>query len=131
MPAATPAEVSTRSSAMKSTSGSRSTRSCRRRNRSAYAQWVVARRPSRSPAAASTNAPVQIDMIRAPRSYAARSASITSGSTVPEANVELSWMPGTITVSAVSSSSRPWSGSTWKPPVLRTGCPPGVHTRTS
>ncbi|MEK8107976.1 hypothetical protein NKG94_28600 [Micromonospora sp. M12] len=33
--------------------------------------------------------------------------------------------PRTITVSAVSSNSRPWSGSTWKPSVLRTGRPPG------
>ena len=38
-------------------------------------------------------------------------------------------MPGTITVSACRSSSSPWSGSTWKPAVLRTGRPPGVHAR--
>ena len=42
-------------------------------------QWVVARRPSRSPACPSANAPVQIEATLPPRSCTARSASRASG----------------------------------------------------
>ena len=51
----------------------------------------------------------------------------TAGSSTPSVSAGPSWMPGTITVSACSSSSSSWSGSTRKPAVLRTGRPPGVH----
>ena len=46
---------------------------------SAWNQWVVARRPSSSPAWASTKAPVQNESTRAPRSAAACSAATSSG----------------------------------------------------
>jgi hypothetical protein len=47
------------------------------------AEVVVARRPSSRPVAASTNAPVQIDMTRAPQCAASRRASFTALSSVP------------------------------------------------
>ena len=59
IPAALPAEVRTSASSVKSTPASTVTLGYRAASSSAWAQCVVARRPSRSPAAASTNAPVQ------------------------------------------------------------------------
>ncbi len=49
------------------------------RDSSAADQWVVTRRPSSRPASARTKAPVQIDMIRAPRRCARVSAEATPG----------------------------------------------------
>ncbi len=66
IPAPTPAEVSTSPSSTNSTPASSRTRGYSARNRSACSQCVAARRPSSTPAAASTNAPVQIDISRAP-----------------------------------------------------------------
>ena len=66
IPAARPAEVSTSPSSTNSTFSSTSTSGCIRRIASANIQWVVAGRPSSSPAAASTKAPVQIDTRRVP-----------------------------------------------------------------
>ncbi len=115
---------------MNNTSGSSFTWGNSRRNRSACHQCVVAGRSSSRPAAASTNAPVQIDMIRAPRSWAAVSAAVTAGTGTPSRSVGPPWMPATITVSASSVASSPWSGSTWKPADERTGRPSGVQVVT-
>ena len=82
MPAAFPAEVSTSPSSTKSTSGSSRTRGKSRLNAGAWIQWVVAGRPSSSPAAARTKAPVQIDTRRARRAVFRRSAASSPG-TVP------------------------------------------------
>ena len=67
MPAVTPADVYTRSSRTKM--GSRSTRTAgnRRASASHAAQWVVARRPSSSPASARRNAPVHTAATRLAR----------------------------------------------------------------
>ncbi len=77
--------------------GSRAARSAASR------QWVVARRPSSTPAAASANAPVQIETIRAPRAWAARSASSTGAPGTRRCGSK----PGTSTVSALASASGP------------------------
>ena len=66
IPAARPAEVSTSPSSTNSTFSSTRTCGCSRRSSSANFQCVVAGRPSSRPAAASTNAPVQIDTSRVP-----------------------------------------------------------------
>src|SRR6266702_2428821 len=60
IPAVIPAEVQTHPSLMKILSGLTTTFGNSACNRGAYRQCVVARLPSRSPAAASSNAPVQI-----------------------------------------------------------------------
>ncbi len=77
------------------------------------------------PAAASTNAPEHSETIRAPLSYAARTASTRSGgwssSTLAQA--------GTTTVSAATSASSPWRPLGAKPAWVRT--PLGAHTRRS
>ncbi len=105
--AALPAEVSTRPSSTYRTSGSTSTPGWRVLRSAVCAQCVVARRPSRRPAAASTNAPVHRDTRRAPASWEARTAVSSSGG----GGWSMSAQPGTITVSASGSLSRPWSGS--------------------
>src|SRR5262249_28469780 len=61
IPAVTPAEVYTPPSRTKIGSGSTSIRGYCRARRSQNSQWVVASRPSSSPAAASRKAPVQTD----------------------------------------------------------------------
>ena len=50
-----------------------------RASASTWRQWVVQRRPSSSPASPSTNAAVQCAKTSAPRSWAARTTSTTSG----------------------------------------------------
>ncbi|MDI5939233.1 hypothetical protein QLR68_13960, partial [Micromonospora sp. DH15] len=62
---------------------------------------------------------------------AARRAAATAGSTVPSVIGPPPCTPGTTTVSAAATSSSPWSGSTWKPAVLRTGWPPAVQVLTA
>ena len=69
------------------------------------------------PAAASANAPVQIETIRAPRSWAARSASSTGASGTRRCGVK----PGTSTVSAVASASGPAWATTSNPALVGTG----------
>ena len=64
IPAVTPADVHTLPSRTKIGSGSTVTLGYRRAKSSHHAQCVVARRPSSSPAAASTNAPVHTDVTR-------------------------------------------------------------------
>ncbi len=66
---------------MNSTSGFRRTFGYSALNWSVVFQCVVAGLPSSSPAAASTNAPVQIDMIRG--AFVVVSASRTAGSSRP------------------------------------------------
>ena len=80
-------------------------------------QWVVARRPSSSPASASANAPVHTDTIRAPRACAARSASATPSASRSSSGLK----PGTVIVSRRSSASRPNGATTSKPVVVGTG----------
>ena len=63
---------------------------------SALFQCVVAGRPSSSPAAASTKAPVQTDMTRAPRRWAAATAATASSWPATRSGV----VPGTTTRSA-------------------------------
>ncbi|GAA0599291.1 hypothetical protein GCM10010174_13560 [Kutzneria viridogrisea] len=75
--------------------------------------------------AASTNAPEQIEAMRAPRSAAARIASMTSSGT----GRATSSTPGSTTVSAPISPARPQSASTEKPPARI--CLVGAQTRTS
>ena len=68
---------------------------------------------------------MQIDATRAPRSWAASSASSTA-SGIGHAS---SPMPGTITVSASSSASSPRGTTTSKPFSVGTAHgPPGAHT---
>ncbi len=90
-------------------------------------QWVVALRPSSSPAWARTKAPVQMETIRAPRAWAARSAARTSPATGEPGGCQ----PGTTTVSARSSASRPSSTSSGAPRVVGTGPGARVHSRKS
>ena len=78
-PAPSPAEVSTSPSSTKSTFSLSNTFGYSSRNSSACAQCVVAGRPSSRPAAPSTNAPVQIDMIRGLCGIVARAAAISAG----------------------------------------------------
>ncbi len=108
MPEATPAEVSTSPSSTNNTSGSSLTWGNKRAKRAASRQCVVAGRPSSRPAAASTYEPVQIDIVRGRPRNARRKVS----EIVPSRSARPAWMPGTRTVSAVSSTSRSWSGST-------------------
>ncbi len=129
MPAATPAEESTSPSSTNSTSGSRRTCGKSRRNESVALQCVVAGRPSRIPAEASTNAPVQIDMIR--DAFVVVSASCTAGSRRPSSRAGGYRVPGTSTVSASRITSRPWSGAIAYPPLVATGRRSGEHTSTS
>ncbi len=79
MPEAAPAEVSTSPSSTNSTFGSSATCGYHSRKTSVVAQCVVARRPSSSPAAASTKAPVQIDTMRVPGDTNANACATTAG----------------------------------------------------
>ena len=65
-PAEAPAEVTIRPSSTNSTSGFTLTVGYRLASSPAASQWVVARLPSSSPAAARMNVPEQIDATRAP-----------------------------------------------------------------
>ena len=87
-------------------------------------QWVVARRPSRTPAAASANAPVQIEAMRAPRCCAARRAARTGAGGTRRWGVK----PGTRTVSALASASSPAWATIGNPVVVGTG--PGSAAQT-
>lgn len=126
-----PAEVSTWPSSTKSTSWFSRTSGNSRRNRFTHHQCVVAGRPSSKPAAASANAPVQIDITRLPAATAARNASPTPSGSTPSVTIGPSCTPQATIVSAHSNASRPCCGSTWYPAVAHTGPPSGVHTRTS
>ena len=126
MPAATPAEVRTLPSSTYSARGSTVTAGYSRASRAAYDQCVVARRPSSTPAAASTKAPVQIETRRAPRAAAAARAA----STAPAASPGCA-RPGTTIVSARASASRPCSMSSAGPPSTGTGPGASVHTVTA
>ena len=111
---------------------------CPRRVRSRRDRWkdvdgrdrrrqasVVARRPSRTPVAASTNAPVQIDATRAPRSAARRMPRKTEAGT----GRLTSLTPGTMTVSAwASDESR---HGTWSATCIDSTCTDPLQTRTS
>ena len=109
MPAVTPAEVITSPSRTKIGSGSTSTSGWRRASSAHHAQWVVARRPSSSPARASRKAPVQTDATRRERAAAARSQP-TSRSSSPAAATPVP--PGT---SSVSIGPR-------QPAIVPSGC---------
>jgi hypothetical protein len=78
MPAVTPADVRTGPSTTKIGSRSTATAGWRRCRSSQYCQWVVARRPSSSPALASTYAPVQTDATRRARAASAPTRATTS-----------------------------------------------------
>src|SRR5690348_3162009 len=79
---------------------------------SAWRQCVVARRPSSSPAAASTNAPLQMLATRAPRRCASRSASSSSAGGASSGSAHA----GTTTVSAAATSA------SVPPPVSTSPC---------
>ena len=80
-------------------------------NGSVRIQCVVAGRPSSTPAAASTNAPVQIDTSRASGLRVA-SAAASAGSSRPSVTGGPPTMPGTTIVVAVRRIDASWSGST-------------------
>ena len=130
MPAATPAEVSMSPSSTKSTSGSSLTAGNSRRNRSACSP-VGGGRPAVEQAGGGEHEGAGADR-HDPGAARVRGAQRRGHLRVdvPSVSVGPPWMPGTMTVSAVVSRSSPWSGSTWKPAVLRTGPPVGVQTRT-
>ena len=130
IPAARPADVSTSPSSTKSTFSSTRTSGCSRRRSSANLQWVVAARPSSSPAAASTNAPVQIDTSRVPGRIKA-SAAATSGDSTPSTRADGYRVPGMTTVSAVASASGPASATTENPVVAETGSRDSAQVTTS
>lgn len=115
-------------SSTKSTSGSIATAGYQVRKRSATAQWVVAGRPSSSPAAARTKAPVQMDTIRAPGRIAAR-ASPTAGGSSRERRERSNG--GSSTVSAVARTSGPCPTVTEKSALVATGPPSTEQVRTS
>jgi hypothetical protein len=92
-------------------------------------QCVVAGRPSSSPAAASTKAPVQMDTIR-PVAAAPVSAAVRSAGSVPSVIWLPPCTPGTTTVSAVASRPRSCPGSTAYPALVVTGPPSTEATRT-
>ena len=87
---------------------------------------MVTRRPSSSPASASTNVPVHTDTIRSASGACARSQPISSG-----AGARLPGPPGTITVCGVSSSARSASGTMVSPLPVRTATPPTLAVRIS
>ncbi len=90
-------------------------------------QCVVARLPSRSPAAARTNAPEQIDRQRAPLSDAREiDSSSRSGGRMPRSR-----QPGTTIVRALSRIDRSGDASTTIPPAARTLAPSADTTRKS
>ena len=82
MPVVMPADVRMSPSSTNRRLGSTSTKGWRRCNSSVHSQWVVAGRPSSNPAAATANAPVQIETRRAPRPCASRKASSTAADSV-------------------------------------------------
>ncbi len=131
MPAATPAEVRMSPSSTKSTSSSSRTRGKARWNSGACAQCVVARRPSSSPAAASTSEPVQMDTVRVPGRMAARASARAGGRGSPRSSPGMAWVGGTITVSAAARASGPAVTPMVKPASLVTGRPSAVQTVTS
>ena len=100
MPAVTPADVQTSPSRMNTGSGSSSTCGKRCRKPSQNAQWVVARWPSSSPAAASRYAPVHTEVVRRACSDARAIQSTTTGSSTalrepsPPATRSVSWRGG-------------------------------------
>lgn len=73
----------------------------RRCSSSAHSQCVVARRPSSSPAAASTKAPEQIDAIRTPR----RDAACSNRTTARGTSTDTSSIPGTTIATAARRST--------------------------
>jgi hypothetical protein len=89
-------------------------------------QWVVARWPSRIPAAASTKAPVQIDTHRASAGTEASAARTSSGS-VPALRGPGTRVPGTMTVCAVVNACGPADGTIAYPRDVATG-PPSMLT---
>lgn len=127
-PEAAPAEVSTRPSSTKRTSGSRSTCGYIRPNASATCQWVVARRPSRRPAAARTNAAVQMETMRAPGRIRASASATPSGSS---AVIQSEATGATTTVAAVASASGPCCTPIVKSALVRTGRPSTEQVRIS
>ena len=125
IPAAVPAEVSTSPSSTNSSRGSTWTRGYRFARVGAYIQCVVAGRPSSSPAAASTNAPVQSPMMRAPSWCALRSAAMASTG----GGCEIDRHAGTTIVPALDSASRPYGAVSVSPPVVASG--PSSPAQTS
>ncbi|GAA1308011.1 hypothetical protein GCM10009647_028850 [Streptomyces sanglieri] len=127
-PAAAPAAVSTSPSSTNRTFGPRSTRGNHSRRQPLRSQCVVARREASSPAPASTNAPVQMDTMRASGRTAASAAATGGGSsrTTHEGSIG-----GITTVSAVPSTSGPCSTMIEKSALLRTGRPSTLQVSTS
>ena len=109
MPAAFPAEVRTSPSSTNRTSASRWTAGNRRANVAPCTQCVVAGRPSSSPAAARTKAPVQMETMRA-RAAVRRSSSASSSGTVPSVIAGVPYTPGITTVRAVARIEASCSG---------------------
>ena len=102
MPAVTPAEVETLPSRTKI--GSRSTRAVGYRCWSAShtAQWVVARRPSSSPASPSRKAPLQTEVTRRARSAVRRIQDTRRASRMA---ARVPWPPA---ISSVSTGPVAW-----------------------
>lgn len=110
--------------------GSTATPGRSRRNASTDFQCVVARLPSSQPAAASTNAPVQIEATRVPGRIRSRAAATGSGT--PPARVSSpSWEAGTTTVPACSSADGPCSTTMGKSASVRTRPARGAQVSTS
>ena len=91
MPAVTPAEVKTCPSRVKMGSGSTRTVGYRAANWAQRDQWVVARRPSSSPASASRNAPVHTDVTR--RAVAASRRRWSASAPRAPGSASSVWMP--------------------------------------
>src|SRR5262245_9912186 len=123
--AAAPAEVSTCPLSTYRTFASTSMPGCRRVSSPAARQCVVARRPSSTPAAASTNAPLQIDASRAPRPAARRMARRIDAGT----GRSTFSMPGTMTVSARASDDN--RHGTRSATCIDSTSGNSLHTRTS
>src|SRR5580692_1508716 len=103
MPAVTPADVQTEPSRTKIGSDSTRTSGYRLASSAQYDQWVAARRPSRTPDAASRNAPVQTEATR--RALLARSLTHLT-STGSAAAASTPGPPATISVSSAPPRGR-------------------------
>jgi hypothetical protein len=115
IPVVTPADVHTAPSRTKIALGSTVTAGNRRASSSHADQWVAARLPSSSPAAASTNAPEHTEVMRGTTRAARRSQPSSAGS-LAACRIAAASPPATTTV-----SRRP--GRIRRRSAVRTGSP--------
>ncbi len=95
---------------------------------SRYSQWLVAFRPSSSPAAASSRDPVHTEVVQVVVASTVRSQSMTTGLAISRSGCG---PPGTMTMSGRVTSSSPLSATSASAPLsVRTG-PGRSETKTT